>query len=247
MSMRVTLAKRLGHLVLVMMLASTITQVCHGQPGSIEARGVWVEGSTILLLANVSPCHHDFYPPPGVAVLLLSTDGGRTWKKRGPGLAGYEFESLYERDGKVWIAGEHTCEGPSTDPFVFVPVGDNQWEFHRIDEGNEAIDHLGWTGNGELIAWITVIRLEDLERGSTYVHHSLDGGRTWKEIGLARKHKIDVDARFIKITAHMHPLWRVVNLAGKGVLIQHRDAVSSPWKTVSHFTSWRCTKKEARK
>src|SRR5262249_13580099 len=241
-SMRSSLRRGLEHLLLTVVLVSVAIGICHAQAGAIDVRGVWAQGNTILVFANVEPCN-DSYPPPGVAVLMVSTDAGHTWKEGGISLAGYEFEFLYEKDGKVWIAGEHTREGPRTDPFVFVPVAGNKWEFHRIDNSNETIDGMAWGSNGELTAWITEIRLEDLERGRTYVHQSLDGGRSWKELGLARKHDVAVQNKFIKISRHMQPLWRVVEMkTGSGSLLQHRDSETSPWKTVSRFTRWRCPK-----
>lgn len=238
--MRRSVARGIQHLLLAVALAFLATSLCHAQKGRADVYGVWAQGNTILVFANVDPCSH-CCPPPGVAVMLASTDGGRTWKKGGPSLAGYEFGFMYEKDGKVWIAGEHTCEGPSIDPFVFVPVGENKWEFHTIDRGNEMIDHLGWGSNGELIAWITEISLDDLEPRATRVHQSLDDGRTWKELGLARKHKVPVKAEFMRITPQMQPLWRVVEMKkSDGFLVQHRDSESAHWKTVSRFTPWNC-------
>src|SRR5262249_52445638 len=86
---------------------------------NIEADANLVQNKAILLFTRAGCVD---WPPPGIAQLLVSTDSGRSWNKSGPALAGYEFTSVYQRDGKVWILGQHTAEGPSTDPFLFLPT-----------------------------------------------------------------------------------------------------------------------------
>jgi hypothetical protein len=242
--MRQLLNKGLAHFLLAMGLASIATQVSHAQ-GNIEASGVWAQDNTILLFTQITqqpPC--TFYVPPGMAMLLVSTDAGRTWKRRGPWLEGYRFTFLDQRDGRVWVTGEHTAEGPSVDPFILVPTvtGDN-WQFHRIYEGPATIERIAWGNNGELIAWIREIVTSLLTEGPVYIHHSLDGGKTWKQLGLARRHKVAVGAEFRPITTHMTTLCRVINLTRGGFIVQRRESESSPWKTVSRFSRWRCPEK----
>jgi hypothetical protein len=179
-----------------------------------------------------------------MAVLFVSTDAGRTWKRRGPWLEGYKFTFLYEKDGRVWITGEHTAEGPNMDPFIFVPTetGDN-WQLHRIYEGPATIERIARGSNDELIAWIMEIAPSLLTEGPVYIHHSLDGGKTWKKLGLARGRKVAVGAEFRQITTHMMALCRVINLPQGGFVVQHRDSESLPWETVSRFSPWRCPEK----
>jgi hypothetical protein len=243
--MRQSLKRELGHLLFAMVVASIASPMCRAQV-DIEASGVWAQGNTIVLLTQITqmqpPCK--FFVPPGMPMLLVSNDAGRTWKRRGPWLEGYIFTFLGEKDGKVWIAGEHTAEGPSVDPFVFVPAeaGDH-WQFHQIYEGPATIDRMGWGSNSELIAWIGHIEISTLEVEDVYFHHSRDGGKTWKELGLARRRKVAVGAEFRKLTKHMTPLCRAVNLTRGGFIVQRRDSDSSPWKTVSRFSPWRCREK----
>lgn len=130
------------------------------------------------------------------------------------------------------------------DPFIFVPTeaGDN-WRLHRIYEGPATVKRIAWGSNGELIAWIMEIVPSLLTEGPVYIHHSLDGGKTWKELGLARRRKVVVGAEFLPITTYTMALFRVVNLTRGGFIVQHRDSESSLWKTVSRFSPWRCSEK----
>jgi hypothetical protein len=235
--------RKLGHLIFALVLASIATRTSHAQ-GNIEATGVWAQDNTIVLLTRITqqpPCR--FFVPPGMAMLMVSTGAGRTWKRRGPWLEGHIFTFLSEKDGRVWITGEHTAEGPSMDPFIFVPApaGDN-WQLHQIYDGPATIERMAWASNGELVAWIEHFDIGTLERAGTYIHRSLDGGKTWKELGRARGRKVAVGAEFREVTTHM-TLCRVVNLTRGGIIVQRRDSASSPWKTVSRFSPWRCSEK----
>ncbi|HEY6249291.1 MAG TPA: hypothetical protein VI685_04985 [Candidatus Angelobacter sp.] len=144
------------------------------------------------------------------------------------------------KDGKVWIVGEHTAEGPDTDPFIFVPseTGDH-WQMRIIYQGNAAVDHIAWGSQGELFAWIEYARLSDLTYGPPYIYQSLDGGRTWKILGRASRYQVEVAEEFKKISTHMDPLWRVVN-ATRGAAVQHRESEAAPWKTVWRSPSPPC-------
>ena len=197
----------------------------------IEATGLWAQSGRILLFAKRSyPC--DFETPVFDPVqMFVSTDGGHAWKKGGPGLAGYEYKFLSQKDGKVWIVGEHTAEGPDTDPFVFVPGDGDNWQMRTIYQGNAAVERVAWGSRGELFAWIRYARLSDLTYGPSYIYQSLDGGRTWKVLGPASRHKVGVVEEFRKISTHMDPLWRAVDLTRASV-VQHRESEAAPWKTV---------------
>ena len=206
----------------------------------IYATGLWAQpGRLLLFTEHRYPCAFED-PHPDPVRMFVSTDGGRTWKKGGPGLDGDKYKFLSQKDGKVWIVGEHTAEGPDMDPFIFVPseTGDH-WQMRTIYQGNAALDHMAWGSKGELFAWIEYARLSDLTYGPAYIYQSLDGGRTWKTLDRASRHKVEVAEEFKKISAHMDPLWRVVNRTG-GAAVQHRESEAAPWKTVWQSPSPPC-------
>lgn len=205
--------------------------------GDVKATGLWVQGNKFLLFAEVvdRPSCSSEYSGASYPQLYVSDDRGRTWRRRGPSMNGNEFTLLSEKDGKVWIAGYHTAEA-NLDPFLFLPTnaGDN-WKVRVSYEESAALDRMAWASNGELIAWIEHIVPAVLTHGPVYIHHSLDGGRTWKILGLARKHAVAVEAEFTKITTQMDPLWRARNFEDFGGVVQHRESESAPWKTVARF------------
>ena len=206
----------------------------------LSARGLWQQDGRILLFTDQDyPCAFE-NPSYDPVQMFVSTDGGHTWKKGGPGLVGYEYMFLSAKDGKVWIVGEHTAEGPDMDPFVFVPAetGDH-WQMRTILQDNAAVDRVAWGSKGELFAWLRYARLSDLTYGPPYIYQSLDGGRTWKTLGRASTHKVEVSAEFREISRQMDPLWRVVNLT-RGAKVQHRESEAAPWKTVWRSPSPPC-------
>jgi len=173
---------------------------------------------------------------------MVSTDGGRSWKRRGPALPGYEFVSFFEKDGKVWIAGEHSAEGPAIEPFVFIPAKlPLHWEMRTIYEGSGGLERIAWGNSGELIAWVPHLELGDEWQGPTYIHQSLDDGRTWKTLGRAKKLKLEKGLEFTDLTALKNPLWRITSSRNEmDYRVQHRETVNAPWKTVTHFIHHRC-------
>lgn len=204
------------------------------------AKGLWQQDGRILLFTDQDyPCAFES-PSYDPVQMFVSTDGGHTWKKGGPGLSGYEYMFLSAKDGKVWIVGEHTAEGPATDPFIFVPsaTGDH-WQMRTILQDNAAVDRIAWGSKGELFAWLRYARLSDLTYGLPYIYQSLDGGRTWKTLGRASTHKVEVSEEFRKISTQMNPLWRVVNPT-RGATVQHRESETTPWKTVWRSPSPPC-------
>jgi hypothetical protein len=169
----------------------------------------------------------------------VSTDGGHTWKKHRTTLEGADFSSLSEKDGRVWLAGEHYAEGPEWNPFVFVPgESPTEWRMRTIYDGAGALRRIAWGTNGELNAWITHWQSTDDPRydgwvGTTYVHQSLDGGNTWKELGRAKKIHLATGAEFTSFDRLRDPLWRI---ARDRSTVQHRESKDSPWKTAFRFS-----------
>lgn len=222
---------RWAQFVLVAFLLLIATCALEGQ-GNVSADGVLVESNMTVLFTRA---HCKESPPAGGAQLLISTDGGRSWKRRGPRLDGYEFDFASQKDGKVWIAGQHTAEGPETNPFIFVPgESGTDWQMRTIREGNGPLKRLAWGSKGELNAWIQHLRLADEGwAGPTYIHQSLDGGRTWKVLGRSRDLHLEA-VEFKDIGEIRNPLWRIVDARVKSgeLILQRRESKESPWKRV---------------
>jgi len=195
-----------------------------------EVYAVWTRETFVLVYTGVRHCNSP-YP---LQQFLVSTDGGHTWKRRRTTLEGADFSSLSEKDGKLWMAGQHYAEGPEWEPFVFVPgKSPTEWKMRTIYNGEGALKRIAWGANGELNAWVTHLRLgDDGWSGPTYVHQSLDGGYTWKELGRAKSVPLKEGAEFTSFDSLRDPLWRIVRDRST---VQHRESKDSPWKTVFRF------------
>lgn len=208
--------------------------------------GLWVEGDKIFLLTNSLSCG---YAAADAAQLLVSTDGGHSWKRRGPRLPGYAFLFMYVTNGKAWIAGEHTAEGPGIDPFVLVPsAAGDAWHMRTIYQGEAELLRVAIGGDEELTAWIQHLHLSGLKGdwvGPVYLHRSRDGGETWKELGLARKQRVQGGAEFKSLSTLKDPLWRAISYQSKGFKLQHRETADGAWKTVSRFPALNCKNEDA--
>jgi hypothetical protein len=197
-----------------------------------DVYAVWTKETFVLVYTGVNRCNAP-YPLPQ---FLVSTDSGHTWKKRRTTLeGGADFSSLSEKDGKLWMAGENTAEGPEWNPFVFVPgKSPTEWEMRTIYDGPGALRRIAWGPNGELNAWVKHLRLSDEGwAGTTYVHQSLDGGRTWKELGRAKKVQLAAVTEFTSFDSLKNPLWQIIKDRST---VQHRETKDSPWKTVFRFS-----------
>jgi hypothetical protein len=207
----------------------------------IEADAILVQDNAIILFTRAGCAD---FPPPGIAQLLVSTDGGRSWKKSGPALAGYEFTSIYQRDGKVWILGQHTAEGPATDPFLFLPTDSPaRWKMKTIYWGNVELRRVALGEQSEFLAWIRHLELtDDGWAGPTYLHQSLDDGRTWKVLGRASKIQLKAkNPGFVDLAMLKSPTWRVLNHSlGHGFRVQHREKDDSAWRTIAQFPGHPC-------
>lgn len=232
--MKVSWRNRLSPMFLLVTFSVAAIAVAQTQEET-EVYAVWTKDTLVLVYTGVRHCD-GAYP---LLQFLVSTDGGHTWKKRRTTLEGADFSSLSEKDGKVWMAGEHYAEGPESNPFVFVPGESTaEWKMRTIYNGEGALRRIAWGTNGELNAWVTHWRSTDDPRydgwaGTTYVHQSLDGGYTWKELGRAKKIRLGEGAEFTSFEKLKDPLWRVVRDRS---IVQHRENKDSPWKTVLRFS-----------
>lgn len=225
--MRTTLTTAVRPLLLAIILATSTSALQEDR-----APGLLVLGNKMIVFFGANESSN-------IAQLLVSNDGGQTWKRHGS-LDGYEFGFVYVKDGRVWITGEHATEGPYTDPFIWLPSekGDN-WRMHNLcgcrDMGWMAhIERIGWTEKGELIAWVRATDSGgDLKK--LYAYRSLDGGVTWRDLGLASRNKLTVVEEFKEISSLKNPLWRVDTKAC-GFVLRHRESETAPWKTVSRVS-----------
>ncbi len=156
--------------------------------------------------------------------------------KRGPQLDGSVFEYIYEAKGRVWIVGEHTAEGPASEPFILVPDESGLgWSVHVIYEDAAELESIVVQNNGDFGAWIRHLKLHDNGwTGPLYLHKSSDGGRTWRLVGRTNNAPANQAAGFKKIETQT-ATWRVAD-QGNGVsVVERRTDEHSAWKTVYRF------------
>jgi hypothetical protein len=225
--------KSWGYLAPLVAFAASIGLVATGQE-NVTPEGIFALNDSVVLFTKVLSCNNQSDLP--AAQIFVSADGGATWAKRGPGLEGSEFEYAYERDGKLWIAGEHTAEGPSSDQFILVPgETSSEWIIHTIYEGPSELKGIAFHENGELVAWIRHINVHKEDwPGATYIHKSYDGGRTWKTLGRLKTRSNQPGQWFLKIGMQAST-WQIVDQGQSGVLIQHQRKEKANWETVSRF------------
>ena len=201
-----------------------------------SADGIRVYGNTVVIFARLHLCNG-----PTAVRLLASTDNGKTWAKPGALLEGSEFTSSLVSDGRLWIAGLHTAEGPGIDPFLLIPAHNPlQWKLGRIYEGPSELIAVAMGVNGELSAWVSHIDMSTEDwTGPVYLHASSDGGKTWNVIQQQQKVLSSSQREFQEIQKQDRG-WRVVDLEDGGFGIQHQGAELSEWDTVARFPMERC-------
>ena len=220
-------------LVIAVAAASARAQT---DPELVSAKGILAVGDAIVLFAEVSHCAT--LPHPPAAQILVSTDGGKTWSKKGPKLEGSEFRYTYASATGLWVAGLHTAEDPA-DPFLLAPrPRPFAWDLHTIYAGPADLGSLAFGRNGGLLAWI-----DHVDRGSgkerVYVHSSADGGRRWKTVGRARRESAKGLQDFAAITRETAG-WRIVDRPDHGFDVEHRAAPQEAWQTASAFPQPAC-------
>ena len=228
-------------LALLATVAASLGLASAGQE-NVNADGIFVLKDTVFLFTTVQKvpgCNTQ--SQPAVAQIYVSTDAGNTWTKRGPELEGSQFEYAYESGGKLWVAGEHTAEGPSIDPFVLVPgESQSEWVLHTIYKGPSELKGVAFQENGELVAWVRHVNVHpDNLPGTTYIHKSSDGGRTWKTVGHVKGLSGQPSRKFPKIEKQS-ATWQVVDQGDRGFTVQHRQGEQEAWKTVSQFHLYPC-------
>src|SRR6185503_5956205 len=138
-------------------------------------------GRTLYLFADVHGCGAE--PSLPAAQIFVSSDGGRTWTKRGPAVLGSDLEYVQASADGVWVGGLHTAEGPGIDPFLLVPTdaASSDWRLRTISEGPAELRGLARAGVSAIFAWIHRVDIHDKPIAKPDVtFHSDDRGDTWK-------------------------------------------------------------------
>ena len=226
---------------LLTIFAGPLAFAAAGQENA-NADGILVLNDAIVLFASVQKVTNcDSQSPLAAAQIYVSMDAGKTWTKRGPELGGSRFEYAYESGGRLWVAGEHTAEGPGINPFLLVP-GEKPfvWLLRTIYPGPSDLEGLAFQKNGALVAWIRHINVHrDNWPGATYIHESSDEGRTWKTVGQLKGLSERPGRKFSKIEKQI-VAWQVVDLGDRGFVVQHQEGKSATWQSVSQFAFHPC-------
>lgn len=226
---------------LLALISAAAVAITGSDHENVSPYGIWAMGDSVVVFAQVYPCPPDELPPPGAAQLFVSRDGGAHWEKSGPRIEGSEFEYVREAGTRLWIVGEHTAEGPASEPFILVPEERNDsWKLHVMYEGASELKGVAIQKNGEFTARIRHLRLRDNGwAGPLYVHKSSDGGRTWSVVGQEKKEPLGPGELFKKIGQET-ATWRVVDRGDGHSAIEHRDNEHSVWKPIEGFNRNGC-------
>jgi hypothetical protein len=207
-----------------------------GEPHeSLRGRGIFsgeANGSALYLFAEVHRCGPEQVLP--VAQILVSTDGGTTWQKRGPALEGSELQFVQNTRDGLLVAGLHTAEGPGIDPFLLVPGSKRfEWEVHGIFEGPSELVGVAQTSATDLLAWIRPVDAAgEGPRRAIVMYRSTDGGRLWSRAGSSAEGARGPFKKFGRLTARSGA-WRIVDRRDGGFDVRHHE--SAGWRTVKAF------------
>jgi hypothetical protein len=154
-----------------------------GPQPTVIGDGIWIHGKTVMLFTRLQSC--EGHP----VQTLVSKDAGKTWAMSGPRLENTDVEFILDHGNDIWMAGENTAEGPSSDIFL-LRYNDADWPQFAIYPDESELQGIALEGKtGRLLAWIEHLRVTDKSGGSkgpVYLHESTDGGRTWKIIRKVR-------------------------------------------------------------
>ena len=204
----------------------------------VDGRGILARKDAVVLFAGVSHCATVSDPRVPAAQIFVSTDGGKTWSKKGPALEGNQFRYAYDTSAGLWVAGLHTLED-GADPFVLAPGKEPyQWDLRPIYDGASDLGLVAFRKDGELLAWVHHHDLVN-DKWQTYLHASADGGRSWRTVGHAKRAHEKGLREFAEIRKRT-PQWRIVSHDDGGFAVEHRRGAQAPRRTVSEFPVQGC-------
>lgn len=235
--MPISLKRSAAAALLVVVGAVSVAQAATA-PELVSAKGILARGDAVFLFAEVSHCATLADPAVPAAQIFISTDGGRTWSRKGPEIEGNEFKYALGTEAGLWVAGVHTAEDVA-DPFVLAPgKAPFEWELHTIYDGPADLGVVAFRRNGDLLAWVHH-HDHGTDKWRTYLHASSDGGRSWKTVGRAKRDFPKGLREFAEITKQTAE-WRIVDRDDGGFAIEHRAGARKPWQTMSAFPVQRC-------
>jgi hypothetical protein len=205
---------------------------------AVIAKGILARGDMVVLFTQVSHCVAPSEPVVPAAQMFFSSDGGRTWSKRGPEVEGGEFRYVLNTAGGLWVAGLHIVE-EGNDPFILAPgTKPFEWDLRSIYDGASDLGLVAFRKDGELLAWVHHYdHLND--KWQTYLHASSDGGRRWRTVGRAKRDYPKGLREFEEIKKRT-PEWRIADRQDSQFAIEHRAGTRQPWQTVSEFPLPKC-------
>lgn len=202
----------------------------------LQAEGIWARGDTVLLFVKVRPCTEESVLPS--AQILASMDRGRSWNERGPRLEGKDFSFIYENRGQIWLAGFHTAEF-GAEPFILVPTDSSlNWNKYTIYEGPAYLEGIAFQTKNQLIARVRHINVRN-QNWKVYLHQSIDGGRSWRQVGRSNSGRRERGIAFKEIEMQTAD-WRIVDAPDGSFAVEHRELAQKSWMTVSQFPLKRC-------
>ena len=204
---------------------------------SIRGRGIFERGA-LYLFAEVHRCGPEAALP--AAQIFVSSDGGKTWVKRGPELPGSELAYVQASSDGLWVAGLHTAEGPGIDPFLLVPAdsASSDWRLRPISEGPAELRGVGRAGSNGFVAWIRPVDIHEKPHPDPEVLlRSDDGGATWKA-DAAPKRSPDAHIKRFARVASRSASWRIIDRKDGGFDVQRRGP--GGWQLVKAFPWVRC-------
>lgn len=132
-----------------------------------------------LLFSRTIRCGHE--DEPGAAI-LATTDAGRHWTQEWSSKAPVLFEFGYQKNGRAYLVGTESNEGPAYDPLLLVRLADGKWErASRMLTGPAKVERVTFA-KGQVVAVITAVdqRTEDWTGPKVVVKG--DGSKRWQRL-----------------------------------------------------------------
>ena len=159
------------------------------------------------------------------------------------------FEWFLATPTQLWIAGSHVQEAPGEAKILVATA--TGWDWVTIGDG--VITEIGAAHSGRMVAWIEHPDDFLLDRWSSRVHESRDGGRSWREVRRPskrpatdrlsvfkkiRRESVDRAQDWETVTSYDR-LWRTLwsHKNASAFDVQYRTSRTAPWQTMSRFSA----------